>query len=127
MAAIVRLTPRVQADRVDVVDGREAQVHRFALGSLAQVDDDHARRVTRYIRDHRVGGMTVSVSTDAEDGGLLRLRVTNRQMTTCIPPTMYCQSWLEYRDTDEVVPKPVVPPEDQVYWRTSVASRHGRP
>lgn len=123
---LVRTTRQAEAARMTTVEGREAAVHRFAFDGLADTDDPHAQEVTAWIRDHRVRGLTLVVTTGADDGELLGLRLKHNSMTTCNTPNLYCRSRTDVDGFGRpVAPRPAVPSDDEICWLPSSPPRHG--
>ena len=114
---LVRMTRHAKAARMTTVDGREAAVHRFAFDGLADIEDPRAQKIVAWLRDHRVNGQTLVVTTGADDGELLGLQMRTRSMTTCTRNPLYCRSRTDLHSFGQPVgPRPDVPPDDQVYW-----------
>jgi hypothetical protein len=126
LPVLIRMGWRAQAERITTVGDREAAVHRFAFDDLAAVDDPRARKIAAWVRDHRVSGHTVTVTTAADDGELLGLHMRNRGMTTCGAKPMYCRSRTDLHSFGRPIgAKPAVPPEDQVHRLPTTPPRHG--
>lgn len=122
---LVRVAPHVEAARMTVVDQREAYVHRFSYDGLAGIDDPRARELVTWLGDHRVSRETLSVTTAADDGELLGLRIKVHSMTTCTSPPLYNRSRTDFHSFGQpVAPKPAVPADDEIYWHPAALPKH---
>jgi hypothetical protein len=123
---LIRMGWHAEAGRKTTVGDREADVQGFAFDALADIDDPRAQKIVAWVRDHRVSGQTLVVTTCADTRELLGVQTKNRSMTTCTKTPLYCRSRTDFHSFGQPVgPKPAVPPDDQIYRFPSSPPRHG--